>query len=66
MQQARGGMGSKKHGTSGTPGPNRRALRLLPLVVAAILSSPRRSPPPTYQSVRDLFRAERRHRARRG
>ena len=25
-QQGRGGMGSRKHGTSGTPGPNRRTL----------------------------------------
>lgn len=58
MQQGRGGMGMRKHRTSGTSGPNRRALRLLPIELLQLLKHPTRATERMYSSLTELFRKE--------
>ena len=58
MHSARGGMGSHKHGVSGTPGPNRRMLQSLGRFVSRLWPRRRRRVPLPFKSVCELMDAE--------
>lgn len=54
-QRGRGGMGSHKHGVSGTAGPNRRALQALGRLVNRMHEETKRPKQRMFDDVRDLF-----------
>lgn len=60
-QKARGGIGSHKHGVSGTSGPNRRDLQALGRLMNK-LNKKRKKPNVLYNSVQELMASPRKRR----
>lgn len=59
MITGRGGMGSHKHGVSGTVGQNRRALQALSREVNRKMAAVKKKPKaPMYGSVQELMKRE--------
>lgn len=60
MAKGRGGLGSHKHGVSGTVGQNRRALQALAREVNRKAAEAKKKPKePLYSSVRELLEKNR-------
>ena len=62
MNSGRGGMGSHKHGVSGTNGQNRRGLQSLAREVNSQFTRKKKSIEPMFKSIQDLMRNVRKNR----